>query len=366
MSKEGQSASSGIAKALHTSIVSTMIHLGFCILRTKNLEDTAKWLRRIHHRLMDTDVEIPLFLSPKFRRKRGQNQQDVEQELGLTFSHPPILPPQTNEPGSERRRHSLYDELKAEIEYTRERGTRTIHALFRAQLKQVDSMSVGKVNGVTQVYRTPSALLSAYGDLEGIIGGETAAQEMVQDLALTVDGERSMRVGPKSSLELSRVYTAQMGDAPSKLHASHPKLNESQSFEANNTTFCDSKPTPNGFTATATALETNKPPLTSESDNPDVNSSESSVIKQPKSGDPTASTTSKPAIATRDGPLRSKPNGAISTSSTKPVLVSVSDAGRESSSNSSELLEEPHGHNASSTKLLSTFILTAACCLSRF
>mmetsp|Transcript_24689 Transcript_24689/g.25108 ORF Transcript_24689/g.25108 Transcript_24689/m.25108 type:complete len:85 (+) Transcript_24689:804-1058(+) len=58
--------------------------------------------------------------------------------------------------------------------------------MFRAQLKQVDSMSIGKVNGVTQVYRTKLVLLRAYEELE--------LEVVVQDLALMVDSEQSMRV----------------------------------------------------------------------------------------------------------------------------------------------------------------------------
>mmetsp|Transcript_58116 Transcript_58116/g.69939 ORF Transcript_58116/g.69939 Transcript_58116/m.69939 type:complete len:1258 (+) Transcript_58116:3-3776(+) len=89
-----------------------------------------------------------------------------------------------------------------------------------------------------------------------------------------------MRVGPKSSLELSRVYTAHIG-AASKMHTSLPKTGQSQSRIDSNITG-DLKQS-NG--STATTLASSKPSLTSWRDSQEVNStSESSILEKITNG----------------------------------------------------------------------------------
>lgn len=190
------------AATLRYAMMSTRIHMGFQIIRTKNLEDTCRMLRRIHTRVVArtfTDEmkrwRIRSFHeSPTSNKKRRRSRAPWEGPAA--FQSTPNIP-------FERTRHYLYEELKTKIELDRERGTRSIHAIFRAQLKQVESMSVKKVEGISRLYRTPRELMEGYEQLFT----EEECDKMVEDIPLGISIARASRVGPKSSMELSYVYT---------------------------------------------------------------------------------------------------------------------------------------------------------------
>ena len=193
------------AATLKYAMMSTRVHMGFQIVRTKNLDDTCRMLRRIHRRMMVRTFpnEIQLrrsqkqdVLRSKKKRRNRRLSHEYEDCLEESFQSIPKIP-------FERTRHYLYSELKTKIELDRERGTKSIHAIFRAQLKQVEGMSIKKVDAVSRLYRTPRDLIDAYDGLQTV----KECEKMVEDIPLGIRVERSSRVGPKCSIELSHVYT---------------------------------------------------------------------------------------------------------------------------------------------------------------
>lgn len=181
-------------------IFQTMVQLGFGIIRTRNIDDTILWLQRIHSRLLKR-----YFGSYKESKNVSNNSCSL---YTSTTRHPSYTYP----PITSRNGLLLYEEYKANIELTRERGTKTVSRIFAAQLKQIPGMSVKRVNAITAEYPTPKSLFDAY-------SASSTAETMVENLPITnvplPDGEiqntrkkqsRLVRVGPKCSLELSYVF----------------------------------------------------------------------------------------------------------------------------------------------------------------
>jgi len=201
---------------LRYAMMQTQVHLGFAVVRTKGLDDTVRYLKRVHRRLMrrsfpsefrsidfesGTGREIPMFTSPDGRMRRDDQTGAVEGAGDdLLFQNPPVPP-------FEARRHTIYEEFKAKLELARESGTRSIKALHCAMLKQIDSLAVAKVHGLTALYDTPASLVRAYRHTL-VRGGLDEAATMVKDVSVGKGQARAQRLGPKSSTELAKVFTA--------------------------------------------------------------------------------------------------------------------------------------------------------------
>ena len=197
---------------LRYAMMDTMINLGFAVVRTRSLEDTVRYLRRVHRRLMRRSFpaefrsvddagagrEIPSFLSPDGRARRTAASAEAEKEGELVFQSTPMP--------FEAPRLTPYEEFKAKIELARETGTRSVLAVHRAMLKQVEGMSVKKVTALTDAHDTPSSLVAAYrGALS--LGGQGGAEALAKEVKVGRGVIRNVKIGPKASAELARVYT---------------------------------------------------------------------------------------------------------------------------------------------------------------
>ena len=197
---------------LRYAMMQTQIHLGFAVVRTKGIDDTIRYLRRVHRRLMrrsfptefnsaefdgvGTGRAVPTFASPDGRVRQDDRARG---RVEMVFQNPPAP--------FEARRHTLYEEFKAKIELVRETGTRSVKALHSAMLKQVDSWAIAKVHALTNRYDTPSSLARAFRDALAR-GGLDEADSMVRDISTGKSSARARRIGPKSSSELAKVYLA--------------------------------------------------------------------------------------------------------------------------------------------------------------
>jgi len=202
-------------QTVQSCIFQTMVQLGFGIIRTRNLDDTISWLQRIHSRLLKR------YFGSHNESKNVSNKS--RSLLTSTTRHPSYTYP----PITSRNGLLLYEEYKANIELTRERGTKTVSRIFAAQLKQIPGMSVKRVNAITSEYPTPKSLFVAY-------NASSAAETMVENLQTNVvpptEGEiqntrkrqsRLVRVGPKCSLELFHVFCSLPHNSASSSHTSN-------------------------------------------------------------------------------------------------------------------------------------------------
>ena len=197
---------------LRYAMMQTQVHLGFAVVRTKGIDDTVRYLKRVHRRLMrrsfpsefnsaefdgvGTGRAMPTFTSPDGRvRQNDRSNGRVE----MIFQNPPVP--------FEARRHTVYEEFKAKIELARETGTKSVKALHCAMLKQVDSWAIAKVHALADLYETPSSLARAYREVLAR-GGLDEADAMVRDISIGKSSARARRIGPKSSSELAKVYLA--------------------------------------------------------------------------------------------------------------------------------------------------------------
>ena len=105
---------------LRYAMMQTQVHLGFAVVRTKGIDDTIRYLRRVHRRLMrrsfptefssaefdgvGTGRAVPTFTSPDGRVR--QDDRDRGRAV-MIFQNPPAP--------FEARRHTLYEEFKAKI-----------------------------------------------------------------------------------------------------------------------------------------------------------------------------------------------------------------------------------------------------------
>ena len=197
---------------LRYAMMQTQVHLGFAVVRTKGIDDTVRYLRRVHRRLMrrsfptefssaefdgvGTGRAMPTFTSPDGRTRQNDRSNG---RVEMVFQNPPVP--------FEARRHTVYEEFKAKIELARETGTKSVKALHCAMLKQVDSWAIAKVHALTELYETPSSLARAYREALAR-GGLDEADAMVRDISIGNSSARARRIGPKSSSELAKVYLA--------------------------------------------------------------------------------------------------------------------------------------------------------------
>ena len=173
---------------LRYAMMQTQVHLGFAVVRTKGIDDTVRYLKRVHRRLMrrsfpsefssaefdgvGTGRSMPTFTSPDGRvRQNDRSNGRVE----MVFQNPPVP--------FEARRHTVYEEFKAKIELARETGTKSVKALHCAMLKQVDSWAIAKVHALADLYETPLSLARAYREALAR-GGLDEADAMVRDISI--------------------------------------------------------------------------------------------------------------------------------------------------------------------------------------
>ena len=230
------------ASTLRYAMMSTRIHMGFQVIRTKNLEDTCRMFQRIHLRIMQRSFskEIKCWREQFVINNSNKKRKDKKIRRNTFDFGPDTFKTTPNIPFA-RTRHYLYNEMKSKVEFDRERGTKSIYAIFRAQLKQVDSMSNKKVEAISRFYKTPRALMIGYESCST----EDACNKMVENIQLGNKIERASRVGPKSSNELSCVYTkggdvkrwisgsdSTMSVSPKCIKEMNAKVNTTQSIDS--------------------------------------------------------------------------------------------------------------------------------------
>lgn len=191
------------ADTIGTCMMETRVQLGFQVIQTKHLDDTVRFLKTVHRRILqrsfpsafgdDAPTSLPSFASPNARRQRRKKAK--VSLVDIVFDSPPVAPL-----GKER--FVTYTELKAKVERDREAGTRTVGAIHAAMLKQIPTLSLKKVQAIQQAYPTPSAL---YGTYVGLL--EEDGKTLVQDFSTNTETERTCRVGPKSAAEVYLTYT---------------------------------------------------------------------------------------------------------------------------------------------------------------
>jgi len=188
---------------LETAMMETRVQLGFQVISTRHLDDTVRFLKNVHRRILqrsfpsafgdDLPTSLPSFTSPNARRaRRKKNKISL---VDIVFDSPPVAPL-----GQDR--FVTYAELKAKVERDREAGTRTVGAIHAAMLKQIPSLSLKKVQAIQQAYPTPKALYGTYVGLTPEDG-----KTLVQDFCTNAGMERTCRVGPKSAAEVFYTYT---------------------------------------------------------------------------------------------------------------------------------------------------------------
>jgi ERCC4-type nuclease len=187
---------------LETAMMETRVQLNFQVIQTKHLDDTVRFLKNVHRRILqrafpsafgnDLPTAIPSFSSP--HRKRRRRNQKISL-VDIVFDEPPVPPLGMS-------RFVTYTQLKTRVERDREAGTRTVGAIHAAMLKQIPTLSLKKVHAIQQAYPTPKALFGTYIGLSPEDG-----KTLVQDFLSNTGMERTCRVGPKSAEEVYHAYT---------------------------------------------------------------------------------------------------------------------------------------------------------------
>lgn len=195
---------------LETAMMETRVQLNFQVIQTRHLDDTVRFLKNIHRRVLqrafpsafgdDLPTSLPSFASPNRKRRRKNKVSLVD----ITFDSPPVPPLGTN-------RFVTYTELKTKVERDREAGTRTVGAIHAAMLKQIPTLSLKKVQAIQQAYPTPKALYGTYVGLPPEDG-----KSLVQDFCTNTERERTCRVGPKSAAEVYYTYTEVLDEGGDK------------------------------------------------------------------------------------------------------------------------------------------------------
>lgn len=201
---------------LRMAMMETRVHLGFQVVETKHLDDTVRFLKRIHRRLLqrtfpeafggDVETSLPSFQSPDAARRRRHRRKTAKVSLAdmvMDTSPRPPQGPKTCIDSNNNNRFMTYAELKAKIERDREAGTKTLGAIHKAMLKQIPTFSHKKVSAIGFAYPTPCALMKAYIGLN-----QEDGKTLVQDLSTNHGSQRTCRIGPKSAAELYTMCTA--------------------------------------------------------------------------------------------------------------------------------------------------------------
>jgi len=216
---------------LQMAMMETRIELGFQVVQTRHLEDTVRFLKSVHRRILQrtfpsafgdsVTTSLPIFSSPNARglrrrrsiKKRPKNDRQSFEEI--IFDNPPKPPL-----GSSR--FITYQELKCKVEKDREEGTKTIHAIFCGMLKQIPKVSDSTVQSFVQAYPTPDAMFHA---LEGLNVCE--GKNLLSDL-----GTGTKKVGGQRALQIYYTFMAG-GNDDLAVEPLLSKENESISRERN-------------------------------------------------------------------------------------------------------------------------------------
>jgi len=209
-----EDAGSCPSATLRSALAESFIRYNFAIIHTKNETETIKCLRRLHRRIIRRSFsnQCGCWSSPLF------SPQSIQKKLpdSMVFNSPPV-------PFETDRLHT-YDELDTKIHYTREKNMKNVQSVFRAQLKQIDSLARSKIDAITSKYTVPIELMEAYRKIMKE-EGPTSSAMLVRDIETnSTNSIRNIRVGPKSSKELHYMYTCKVGEEVATID--EKKLNE--------------------------------------------------------------------------------------------------------------------------------------------
>ena len=204
------------ADTLHSTVWTIRLHKGFSILQTTHMDDTVKTLKRMHRRILQRTFpsafyseSLPTFaeVDATGRRRssvggsssRKRRRQRIQSLMEMSFEVDPV-------PMQGYERFITFAELKAKIEYDRERGTRTVANVHAAMMKQVATVSERKCQAICRTYQVPSQLLKTYDEQDD----EVAKKQLLSYIELDETGSETThklsRVGPRSSAELFVAY----------------------------------------------------------------------------------------------------------------------------------------------------------------
>ncbi|KAI2505280.1 resolution of meiotic recombination intermediate [Fragilaria crotonensis] len=262
-------------ESLHMAMMETRVQLDFQVVRTRHLEETVRFLKSVHRRILQR--AFPSAFSD-----------------GVTSSSSFIT----------------YNELKCKVEKDREEGTKTIGGIFCRMLKQIPRISNSTVPPLVHAYPTPDALFRALDGLNVSDGKnlladlETGTQRVGELRALEVyytfmaGGDDSVITGsppratltenlPNCDADISssqeETTIVEQGDPESTnvVFAAHPKLPETQTLTSRTL----SKDTPSIPSAEAIDLLDSPSPSSDESDGSfpsKIESSKSDHASSPK------------------------------------------------------------------------------------
>lgn len=197
-------------ESLHMAMMETRVQLDFQVVRTRHLEDTVRFLKSVHRRILQRSFPsafsggatssslLPTFSSSGVNRKRRRTSikktdvSDRRSFVEMVFDEPPAPPFGAS-------RFITYNELKFKVEKDREEGTKTIGGIFCRMLKQIPRISNSTVPLLVHSYRTPDALFRA---LEGL--NVSAGKSLLADLETG-----TQKVGELRALEV--YYTFMSG-----------------------------------------------------------------------------------------------------------------------------------------------------------
>jgi ERCC4-type nuclease len=193
---------------LNMAMMETRVHLNFQVVQTRHLDDTVRFLKSVHRRILqrsfplsflgDNSPSLPSFSSPTVnqRKKRRRSlQKPAKNEKRsfheMVFDQVPVTPFKSP-------RFITYHELKCKVEKDREEGTKTIGAIFCSMLKQIHKISNSTIPPIYQAYPTPNKFFEA---LEGMNISE--GKNLLSQLA-----PGTQKLGEQKCLELYHTFTA--------------------------------------------------------------------------------------------------------------------------------------------------------------
>jgi ERCC4-type nuclease len=193
---------------LQMAMMETRVQLGFQVVQTRHLEDSIRFLKSVHRRILQrafpsafggvtVGASLPTFSSPgtnRRRRRRSIKKRDKADRRSfeeMVFDIPP-------EPAFGASRFITYNELKCKIELDREEGTKTIRAVFCGMLKQIPKVSNTTVAPIVHAFPTPDALFRALDGLD-----EAEGKSLLADLDT---GTSNKRVGDQKAFEIYHTF----------------------------------------------------------------------------------------------------------------------------------------------------------------
>jgi ERCC4-type nuclease len=191
-------------ETLQMTMMETRVHLGFQVVRTKNLVETVQVLKGLHRRLVqrtfpeafdkDVGMAVPLFVadSSEIGRRLGSSSDNGRRRNRRPSSLLEMVFDTTPKPPLGTSRFITYAELKAKVEFDREQGTRAVQAITLAMLKQIPSISQKKCTAIAQEYPTMNRLI------ETLCFWEGNQQKLMSEIPL----EQNRTIGPVSGAEI--------------------------------------------------------------------------------------------------------------------------------------------------------------------